>query len=119
MRSRSAAYGAVDESIIEGSSICSRRNIEPACFAVPRAAPFDVRAETPSLPSRTFASTSIIESEIGVQPPPQASVQALGAFDVGYRNDDDLADHIDRPSARGLGCMSIAQLWAAHGDLRE
>ena len=37
--------------------------------------------------------------EIGVQPPPQALVEALGAIDVGHRNDDDLELQY-RPSPR-------------------
>src|SRR5580704_15614461 len=39
MRSTSAAYGPVDASIIECSSICGRRNIEPSCFAAPQVVP--------------------------------------------------------------------------------
>ena len=38
--------------------------------------------------------------EVGVQPPPQALVEALGAIDVGHRNDDDLELRFDHPIAR-------------------
>ena len=40
--------------------------------------------------------------EIGVEPPPQALVEALGAIDVGHRNDDDLELQIDRRRRRDL-----------------
>src|SRR5262249_10520768 len=35
-------------------------------------------------------SEAVVEGEIGVQLPPQAPVEALGAVDVGHRDDDDL-----------------------------
>ena len=60
----------------------------------------------------------VTDGEIGVQPPPQALVEALGAIDVGHRNDDDLELQIDRRGGRDLGCVFIARLCAAHGDLR-
>ena len=51
---------------------------------------------------------SVTGGEIGVQPPPQAPVEALGAIDVGHRNDDDLEFRVDRPGARDLGCLFVA-----------
>jgi hypothetical protein len=42
------------------------------------------------------ARQSVPDREIGVEPPPQALVEALGAIDVGHRNDDDLELQIDR-----------------------
>ena len=62
---------------------------------------------------------AVVEGEIGVQPPPQAPVEALGAIDVGHRNDDDLELQIDRRGSRDLGRVFIARLCAAaHCDLR-
>ena len=45
--------------------------------------------------------------EIGVQPPPQALVEALGAIDVGHRNDDDLELQIDRRGGGHVGGVFI------------
>ena len=45
--------------------------------------------------------------EIGVQPPPQALVEALGAIDVGHRNDDDLELRREVP---GLGIWVAGSL---------
>ena len=50
---------------------------------------------------------SVADGEIGVQPPPQALVEALGAIDVGHRNDDDLELQIDRRSGRDLVACSL------------
>jgi hypothetical protein len=61
---------------------------------------------------------AIIKDEIGVLPPPQPSLETLGAIDVGHRNDNDLELQIDRGGARDLGRVFIARLCAAHGDLR-
>ena len=61
---------------------------------------------------------AVTVGEIGVQPPSHAQVEALGAIDVGHRNDDDLELHVDLPGARDPGCAFIAHLCAAHGDLR-
>ena len=43
----------------------------------------------------------VADDEVGIEPPAQAAVKALGAIDVRNRNDDDLELHIDRPSG---GC---------------
>ena len=51
------------------------------------------------------------------KPPPQAPVEALGAFDVGDRNDDDLELQIDRRSGGDLCGVFIVHLCAAHCDL--
>src|SRR6267378_2982733 len=72
----------------------------------------DVRAELDRAPRAGRRELddpeAIIESEIGVQPPPQALVEALGAIDVGHRNDDDLelqiaAHRRGHHGLRGLG----------------
>src|SRR5262249_41880854 len=55
--------------------------------------------------------------EIGVQPPPQALVEALGAVDVGHRKNDDLELRLDRRGARGPGLVLAAYL-SAHSGLR-
>ena len=66
----------------------------------------DVRAELDRAPRAGRRELddpeAVIESEIGVQPPPQAPVEALGAIDVGHRNDDDLELQIDRRSSRRI-----------------
>ena len=57
--------------------------------------------------------------EVGVQPPPQASVEALGAIDVGHRNDDHLELQVDR---RGGGTWVVRSLLVCAvlmGDLRR
>src|SRR5207253_3972444 len=83
----------------------------------------DVRAEldrTPRAGRRELDyPEAIIESEIGVQPPPQAPVEALGAIDIGHRNDDDLELQIDRRSSRRVCAAFIARLCNAHCDLRN
>ncbi len=55
--------------------------------------------------------------EVGIHAPPQAPVEALGAIDVGHRQDDDLELHFDHPSARVPGCVFTAHLRAAHRGL--
>src|SRR5580704_14339357 len=40
------------------------------------------------------AEVAIVGSEVGVEPPPQADIKALGAIDVRYRDDDDLELHV-------------------------
>ena len=39
----------------------------------------------------------VAHDEVGVDPPAQAAVEALGALDVGYRDDDDLEPHVASP----------------------
>src|SRR6266481_7176498 len=39
-------------------------------------------------------------SEVGVEPPTQVAVKALGAIDVRDRDDDDLELHVDRPHSQ-------------------
>ena len=56
--------------------------------------------------------------EIGVQPPPQALVEALGAIDVGHRNDDDLELRVDHLDSRKLGRRFSAHPGGAHRALR-
>jgi hypothetical protein len=55
--------------------------------------------------------------EVGVQPPAQALVEALGPIDVGNREDHDLDLLIDR--RRKPGGVFIDRLRAAHRDLRD
>ena len=43
------------------------------------------------------------DREIGVEPPPQALVEALGAIDVGHRDGDDLELQIDRRGGTNAG----------------
>ena len=50
--------------------------------------------------------------EVGVKPPPEAAVKALGAIDVRNRDDDDLEFHVHPPRVRGLDCS------VAHMNLR-
>ena len=50
---------------------------------------------------------SVTDGEIGVEPPPQALVEALGAIDVGHRDDDDLELQIDRRRVRDRVACSL------------
>ena len=52
----------------------------------------------------------VTDDEVGVEPPTQAAVKALGAIDVRNRDDDDLELHVDRPRSRGLDCSFAAHL---------
>ena len=52
--------------------------------------------------------------EVGVEPPTEVAVEALGAIDVRDRDDDDLELHVDRPRSRGLSCGFAAHLSTAH-----
>ena len=45
--------------------------------------------------------------EVGVQPPPQPLVEALGAIDVGHGNDDDLELQIDLAGDRAGVVFSL------------
>src|SRR5262249_48147133 len=54
--------------------------------------------------------------EIGVQPPPPALVETLGAVDIGHRKNDDLELGLDRRGARGLHFVLAAYL-SAHSGL--
>ena len=49
----------------------------------------------------------VTDDEVGVEPPAQVAVEALGAIDVRNRDDDDLELHVDRPRFGGLDCRSI------------
>ena len=59
----------------------------------------------------------VTDDEVGVEPPAQAAVKALGAIDVRNRDDDDLELHVDRPRSRGLDCSFAAHLSIAHVGL--
>ena len=54
--------------------------------------------------------------EVGVEPPTQVAVKALGAIDVRNGDDDDLELHVDRTSCRRLDCGVAADL-NVHVDL--
>jgi hypothetical protein len=47
---------------------------------------------------------TIIEGEIGVEPPAQAVVELLGAINIRNRNDNDLELHIEGPHVRRFDC---------------
>jgi len=51
--------------------------------------------------------------DVGVEPPAQAAVKALGAIDVRNGDDDDLELQVDRPRSRGLDC-SVAGFCCKH-----
>ena len=58
--------------------------------------------------------------EIGVQPPTQALVEALGAIDVGHWNDDDLELQIGRGGGADVGgvfmdCLSVLIVTSVFG----
>src|SRR4029077_10102288 len=57
---------------------------------------------------------AVLEREIGVEPPPQASVEALRTIDVGDRNDHDLELQVNSRGVRSLSCMVVGDLCAAH-----
>src|SRR5262249_35802426 len=61
---------------------------------------------------------TVIEGEVGVQPPTETAVEALGAIDVRHRNDYDFQLGIDSLSGRGFRCLFIADLCGAHRNLR-
>jgi hypothetical protein len=46
----------------------------------------------------------VTPGDVGVEPPAQAAVKALGAIDVRNGDDDDLELQVDRPRSRGLDC---------------
>ena len=56
----------------------------------------------------------VTADDVSVEPPTQAAVKALGAFDVRNRDDDDLELHVDPPRSRGLNCSFAAHLSTAH-----
>jgi len=55
--------------------------------------------------------------EVGVEPPTQVAVKALGAIDVRNRDDDGLELQVDRTGSRGLGCSFVTHLGTAHVTL--
>ncbi len=55
--------------------------------------------------------------KVGVEPPTQAAVEALGAIDVPNRNDHDLELHVDGSRHRRLDRSFAAYLSIAHVDL--
>src|SRR5262249_33408453 len=57
--------------------------------------------------------------KIRVQPPPQALIEALGAIDVGDREDNDLEFQFDRCSASDISYVPIGRLRTAHCDLLD
>src|SRR5262245_25070721 len=46
-----------------------------------------------------YDATAVSARQVGVQPPPQALVEALRAIDVRHGHDDDLEFHVDHPGA--------------------
>src|SRR5208337_426011 len=58
----------------------------------------------------------VTTGQVGVEPPTQAAIKALGAIDVRNRDDDDLELHVDRSSSGGLDCRFAAS--TAHVELR-
>ena len=54
------------------------------------------------------APERVTDDEVGVEPPAQAAVEALGALDVRNRDDDDLELQVDRRRFRGLDCRFAA-----------
>ena len=56
----------------------------------------------------------VTDGEVGVEPPAQAAVEALGAIDVRNRDDDDLELHVDLPRCRGFDCSFAAHLSHGH-----
>jgi hypothetical protein len=53
---------------------------------------------------------------VGVEPPPEAAVKALGAIDVRNRDDGDLQLHVDRRYFCGLDYSFTLHLSIAHVD---
>jgi hypothetical protein len=56
----------------------------------------------------------VTPDEVGVEPPTQVAVEALGAIDVRNRDDDDLELHVDPLRSWGLDCSFAAHLSTAH-----
>ena len=54
---------------------------------------------------------------VGVEPPTQVAVEALGAVDVRNGNDDDLELHVELPRSRGFDCSFAAHSGNAHVGL--
>ena len=51
----------------------------------------------------------VAPGEVGVEPPTQAAIEALGAIGVRNRDDDDLKPHVDSPRSRGLELIFAAR----------
>ena len=49
-----------------------------------------------------YNSKIVADGEVGIEPPTQITVKALGAIDVRDRDDDDLKLHVDRARPQGL-----------------
>src|SRR5690348_14408534 len=70
----------------------------------------DIRAElnrTPRAGRRELDHPEPIEGKVGVEPPTQVAVKALGTIDVRNRDDDDLELQVDRPRSRGAGHVEL------------
>jgi hypothetical protein len=63
------------------------------------------------------APKRVTDDEVGVEPPTQLAVEALGAIDVRYRDDDDLELHVDRLRSGGLACSFAGHLGSVHVEL--
>src|SRR5215467_1853212 len=64
-------------------------------------------------------AAAVTADEIGIEPPPQALIEALRAIEVGHRDDDDLEFHVGHLRAGDPGGLFAADLCAAHGDLLD
>jgi hypothetical protein len=64
--------------------------------------------------ARTTASNTIVEGEVGVEPPSKSPVELLFAIDVCNRDDDGLEFHLDLPGSLGLDCGFATRLNHAH-----
>ena len=58
----------------------------------------------------------VARGEIGVEPPPQAAVKALGAIDVRNRDDDDLELRVLRRLHRGVSVFRSICHGSPHSD---
>jgi hypothetical protein len=48
--------------------------------------------------------------DVGIEPPPQAAVKALGSLDVRNGDHDDFELHVEHARVRGLECRSAVRL---------
>src|SRR5262249_36192717 len=64
-----------------------------------------------------YDAAAVPARQVGVQPPPQALVEALRAIDVRHGHDDDLEFHVDHPGAEYCTWLCVTTLCAAHCSL--